>query len=226
MPLAAPVSTPPLLEGDSQTSEEFLRRWEQMPDVRRAELIDGIVFIPSPISRDHDAFRAFFAAWLSLYATATPGCYPGLDATWRMGDRQVPQPDAVLVILPEYGGQSKIAGDYYSGAPELIVEVAVSSHSRDFGAKKRLYEQMGVREYLIAVPREERLVSLALTPEGYRPQEADSDGAFRSICFPGLQLDFRALWRLDLQRMNSVLQQGLATAEHADFAAHLAAKKL
>jgi Uma2 family endonuclease len=225
MPPAAFVSSPPLLEGDSLTSEEFLRRWEEIPDLKYAELIDGIVYMPSPVSLGHQDFQLFLGAWLSFYALATPGCRPGSEGTWLMGENQVPQPDIALRILPEYGGQSRVEGLYAAGAPELIVEVAVSSWSRDFGAKKRLYERAGVREYVIAVPRTRELVGFLLTPGGFRPLETDSDGVLRCGYFPGLWLDMKALWDLDLARMNAVLQQGLATPEHADFAAQLAKHK-
>ena len=225
MPLAAPVSTPPLLEGDSLTSDEFMRRWEEMHDLKYAELIDGIVYMPSPMSRDHGRSQVFLGSWLSFYTMATPGCEACMEATWLMGERQVPQPDLTLLIPPDYGGQSEMAGPYSAGAPELIVEVAVSSYSRDFGAKRRLYERMGVREYFIAAPRDEKLVCLSLTSDDFRPIEADETGIVRSVCFPGLWLDTKALWDLDLQRMNSVLQQGLATSEHAAFAARLASQK-
>jgi Uma2 family endonuclease len=142
-----------------------------------------------------------------------------------MEKSQVPQPDLTLRILPEFGGGSGIAGKYSSGAPELIVEVALSSYSRDFGVKKRLYERMEVREYLIAVPREEKLVGLSAGPSGFQPLQPDDKGIFRSACFPGLWLDTKALWAVDLQGMNAVLQQGLATPEHAAFVAHLASQK-
>lgn len=225
MPLAVPVSTPPLIEGDSLTSSEFLRRWEEMPSVKRAELIDGIVCMPSPVSLVDGDYEIFLGAWLSFYALGTPGCRPSIEGTWLMGERQNPQPDITLRILPECGGQSQVSGQYPSGAPELIVEVAISSYARDFGAKKRLYERMGVREYLIAVPREERMVSFTLISSSFEPLEADAAGVFRSACFPGLWLDIAALWKLDLQGMNSVLQQGLATPEHGDFAAQLQSAK-
>src|SRR5438309_1135144 len=110
MPLAASVSIPPLLEGDSLTSDEFLRRWEEIPDLKRAELIDGIVYMPSPVSRGHQELECFLAGWLNFYALSTPGCRPAMEGTWLMGDRQAPQPDVTLRILPEYGGQSGVEG--------------------------------------------------------------------------------------------------------------------
>jgi Uma2 family endonuclease len=114
---------PPLLEGDSLTSEEFLWRREQIPDLKHAELIDGIVYISSPASRGHGDIQSTLNGWLNVYAMATPGCQPGLEGTWLMGPRNVPQPDTTLRILPEYGGQSAVTGLYTSGAPELVVEV-------------------------------------------------------------------------------------------------------
>jgi len=223
VPLAAPVSTPPLIEGDCLTSDEFLRRWEAMPDLWRAELIDGIVYMPSPVSRKHDGCQSFLVVWLGIYASSTPGCFPSAEATWRMGKRDTPQPDAALRILPEYGGQAGVEGDYHAGAPELIAEAAISSFAKDFAPKKRLYERMGVREYLIAVPLDEQLFAFRLSPGGYEEIALDSDGIFRSSVFPGLWLGPGALWSLDLPRMNAVLQRGLATTEHSDFIAQLAA---
>lgn len=128
------------------------------------------------------------------------------------------------MIRPEYGGQARVEGQYHAGAPELIVEVAVSSYSRDFGAKKRLYERMGVREYIVAVPRARKVTSFELTPSGYQTFEPGIDGILRSRCFPGLWLHTAALWELDFARVNTVLQQGLATTDHAEFAAQLAAR--
>jgi Uma2 family endonuclease len=177
--------------------------------------------MPSPVSLRHQEVQSFLTGWLNFYACSTPGCRPAVEGTWLMGEAQVPQPDTTLRILPEYGGQSGVEGLYPSGAPELIVEVSVSSRSRDFGAKKRLYERVRVREYLIAVPRNEELVVFSLNSGGFQPIETDADGVFRSRYFRGLWLDTKALWALDLPRMNAVLQEGLATSEHTEFVARL-----
>src|ERR1700685_2283183 len=101
MSLAAPVSPPPLLEGDCLTSGEFLRRWEAMPDLKQAELIDGIVYTPSPVGRDHGRLECLLTGWLNFYEVGTPGCMGSIEATWLMGERNVPQPDITLTIFPE-----------------------------------------------------------------------------------------------------------------------------
>ena len=226
MPMAAHTLPPPLREGDQLTSDEFMRRWEAMPDLKHAELIGGIVHMPSPVSLQHSNLHSPLNGWLNNYAAGTRGCWPGLEGTWLMGEENVPQPDITLSILPEYGGQSRVEGNYTAGAPELVIEVAASSSARDLGVKLKLYERVGVREYLIAVTGKQQFLWKELTERGYRPIEPDADGIFRSRCFPGLWLDPAALWSRDLPRLFAVLNQGLATPEHAAFVARLKESRL
>ena len=222
MPMAAHTLPPPLRQGERLTRDEFMRRWEAMPDLKHAELIDGIVYMPSPVSKPHSRFEFILAQWLGTYERSTPGCEGGMEGTWLMGNREVPQPDLAFRILPAYGGQSTEEGEYTAGSPELILEVATSSRSRDLGVKLKMYERKGVREYLIAITRQQRFLWKELTPDlGYQPLEPGADGVIRSRCFPGLWLDPNALWSRDLPRLFAVLQQGLDTPEHAAFVARL-----
>ncbi len=224
MPMAAHILPPPLRDGDRLTSDEFLRRWEAMPDLKHAELLDGIVYLPSLVTRKHSDFHGPLATWLGIYAIGTPGCRAGLEGTWLMGSRNVPQPDSTLRILPEHGGQSRDDGEYSAGAPELVLEVAASSSSRDLGVKLKLYESVGVREYLIAVTGKQQFIWKERAANAFQPLEPDADGIMRSRCFPGLWLDPAALWSRNLPRLHAALQQGLATPEHDAFVARLAAK--
>ena len=145
MSLAATSIPPALREGDRLKAKEFLRRWGAMPDLKRAELIGGIVFMSSPVSKPHGKSHLSVGAWLWIYADLTPGCEALAESTWVMGPDNVPQPDVSLRIMPEYGGQSDDAGEYASGAPELIMEVSGSSSSRDLGVKLELYQRSGVK---------------------------------------------------------------------------------
>ena len=222
MSMAAHTLLPLLRDGDRLSSGEFMRRWEAMPDLKHAELIDGIVYMASPLSSPHSRFHFIFTHWLGIYEDHTEGCEVGMEGTWLMGERDVPQPDTTLRILPGKGGQSSDEGDYTAGAPELIVEIATSSRARDLGVKLRMYERMGVQEYLVAVTSQSKLIWNVLTPGGYRSYGPDADGVIRSRCFPGLWLDTIALWSLDKARLHAVLRQGLATPEHAAFVARLA----
>ena len=225
MPMAVHLLTPPLREGDHLSPEEFLHRWDRMPDVNRAELIDGIVHMPSPVSLVHSNFQIRLGGWLICYVAATPGCDAGADGTWLMSSNNIAQPDLALRILEEFGGQSKVEGKYPVGAPELIVEISHTSSKRDTGAKLLLYERSGVREYLVVQPEQQLIVWRELVDGKYRELKADAGGFLRSRVFPGLWLDVAALWKCDFAGLAAAVQLGVATQEHQAFVLELARKK-
>ena len=126
----------PLLEpGYFLTRAEFLRRWEAMPNLKRAELIAGVVYMPSPLSLAHGASDIDVAGWLAVYKAYTPGCEALSNATWLMGEDDSPQPDTALRVLPEFGGQSRTEGPYAAGAPEFLAEICPSSVAYDLHQK-------------------------------------------------------------------------------------------
>src|SRR5262245_8661474 len=126
MPIVA-TDVPPLIAGDFLSRAEFLRRWEAMPRLKRAELIGGVVYMPSPVGTEHGHTENDVATWLGTYRAATPGCKVMNNAIWLMGEDEAPQPDLALYILPDCGGQSRMEGKYAVGAPEFLAEVCLSS---------------------------------------------------------------------------------------------------
>jgi len=214
-------SIPLLEEGQRLTRAEFLRRWDAMPDLKHAELLGGIVYMASPLSRPHALLAWHAGRWLGDYVDETPGCEGEADGTWLMPDEGTPQPDMALFILPERGGQSTVEGNYFGGAPELVVEVSVSSTARDLGIKLNLYRAAGVLEYLVVVEDPPEIRWHRLVNGRYELLEPGSDGIWKSVVFPGLWLDGAGLLALDRQRVRAALQQGLASKEHADFVTRL-----
>jgi hypothetical protein len=214
----------PLRAGQRLAVQEFLRRWEAMPEVKFAELIDGVVYMPSPLSSDHGRTELWVATWLGIYILNTPGCAAGSQSTWLMR-QSAPQPDNYLWIRAEYGGQSTIQGKYHAGAPELAAEICVTSAAYDLGVKKALYEAAGVREY-VAVLIEEKAVRWHRLVKGrYQLGRPDSRGIFRSKAFHGLWLDGSALWENTIARHVRALERGLKSAAHATFVKKLAESK-
>jgi hypothetical protein len=110
-----------------------------LPELKNAELIDGLVYVSSPVSNEHGRRDAQIITWLGVYAAATIGCSSGSNETWLMFD-SAPQPDAYLRLVPQRGGHSRLHGKYCSGAAELIVEVCLSSAPQDLGPKQALYQ--------------------------------------------------------------------------------------
>ncbi|MDQ6705455.1 MAG: Uma2 family endonuclease [Acidobacteriota bacterium] len=214
----------PLRAGELLSQEEFVRRWEALPSLKRAELIQGRVYLPSPVSNPHKWLHSLVDGWLLVYTSTTPGCRAGSDGTWLML-RDAPQPDLDLVILPDYGGQSRITGLYSVGAPELAAEVCLSSKARDLGPKLELYREAGVQEYLTVMHADSSVTWRYLAGGQYTEIAPDTAGVLRSRVFPGLWLDVPALFANDPARLLSTLQQGLCTVEHERFVGELAAHK-
>jgi Uma2 family endonuclease len=214
---------PPLIDGQRLNQAEFLRRYEATPPGFKAELIGGVVHVPSPLSRPHGRGSFGLTTWLGVYQARTPGVEGLENTTTVMDELGVPQPDVQLRILPECGGQTRNEGQYVAGAPELVVEVAKSSRTIDLGTKRADYQRVGVKEYVVVTLDPDEVhwhVRRGKTLVRVRPGR---DGLYRSKVFPGLWLDPAALLRKDLTGVLAALDRGLATPEHAEFVARLAA---
>lgn len=219
---AAAEHVPRLQAGDRLTRAEFERRFEAMPDVNKAELIEGVVYMPSPVSgRDHAAPHSNLITWLGVYQSQTPGVQAYDNATLRLDVDNEPQPDAFLRIHSEYGGQSRMVSGYVEGAPELVAEVAASSASYDLHDKLNAYRRNGVCEYVVWRVWD-RAVDWFVFREGrYERLPLTESGLYQSEVFPGLWLDPEALIQGDLEKVLQVLQEGLASTPHAEFVSRL-----
>lgn len=217
---------PPLENGDQMDAAEFERRWDAMPELKKAELINGVVYMPSPVSfENHGEPHAHVLAWLGHYCAATPGVRFGDNSSAFLDESNVPQPDAHLMIDPRAGGQARTEKGYLHGAPELVVEVSASRTSIDVNQKLNLYRQHGVREYVVWRVLEDSLDWFKLERGEYRLCNPDKEWIFRSSILPGLWLDARALLSGDLKRVFAILDGGLATAEHQQFVQRLTEKR-
>jgi Uma2 family endonuclease len=212
----------PLESGDNLGAVEFLRRYEAMPDVRKAELIEGTVYMPSPVRLIHGAPDTLIQTWLGTYSARTPGTQAAANVTVRLDSENVPQPDALLRILAECGGQTRVdPAGYLFGPPELIVEVAASSVAIDLHDKRRAYRRAGVREYLVWRTLDRQFDWFLLDQDEYRSNAPDSQGVLRSRHFPGLALAVEALVDHDSAKVLDVLQTNLQDPSHAAFVAEL-----
>jgi hypothetical protein len=215
---------PPLENGDRLTLTEFERRYAAMPANVRAELVEGVVFMSSPVRfNTHGEQHAEILHWVMLYRDGTSGVRCGDNVTIRLDVDNEPQPDVCLLIDPACGGKARVDQDgYISGAPEFVAEVAASGVSIDLGPKLNAYRRNGVNEYLVWRVQDAAIDWFILLEGQFDRLPPDADGVTRSVVFPGLWLDAAALLAGDLARVHAVLREGLASPAHAAFAARLA----
>lgn len=222
-PDATMAETPALESGDRLAREEFERRYHAMPEVKKAELIRGVVYMGLPVRfGQHGQPHARLLTWLGMYTAFTTGVGLGDNVTVRLEVDTEPQPDALLRIEPEAGGNSRIsADDYIEGAPELVAEIASSTASYDLHDKMAAYCRAGVQEYLVWRVYDEQIDWFTLRDGAYSRLTPDESGVIASRVFPGLRLTVVALLAGDMEPVVEELQKGLQTAEHAAFAARL-----
>lgn len=191
---------PPALEsGDVMTRAEFERRYWLRPDLKKAELVEGVVHVTSPLRSPHSTATVLVVTWLGHYMAQHPNVEAGDSGQVRLDLDNEFQPDAFLRFRDDAGGQSRIDEDkFVAGAPELVVEVAHSSVSRDLHAKKRVYQRTGVREYIVWRIEDAAIDWFALVDGAFTAREPDADGVIESAVFTGLRLEVGAMLRGDL----------------------------
>jgi hypothetical protein len=215
---------PELHNGDRLDQAEFHRRYSAMPEHVKAELIDGVVYTASPVHRGHGTYHPQLSWVLTSYAAGTPGVEVADNMTAVLGKKREPQPDLLLRVLTEFGGQSDYdAEQCLHGAPELVAEVAHSSVSIDQNEKKDDYIRAGVQEYIVLCVEERELFWFNFPLR--RQIRPERGGIWKSRVFPGLWINGPALIRRDTLGLSKTIQHGLASPEHAAFVRKLQRRK-
>ncbi len=193
---------PVLLEsGDHLTREEFHRRYCERPDIRKAELIGGVVYVASPTRYGvHGEQRWLVAQWLSGYTLERENVRGAFDVCVYLTPDSEVQPDAMLFLVPAPPGGASVRPDQYiEGAPQLVVEIAASSASYDLHGKLKAYEQAGVQNYVVWRVYDDAIDWFQLYEDKYRRIEPDDRGVIESVAFPGLRLHVAKLLAGDIR---------------------------
>jgi Uma2 family endonuclease len=213
---------PPLESGDHLSRAEFERRYRAHPEIKKAELVEGVVYVSSPVSFQHAEPHARVITWLGVYQSGAPGIRMADNATLLLDLDNEVQPDAMLWLDEMSGGKIHLTEQgYLAGPPELVVEVAASSAASDLYKKRGVYRRNGVQEYLVLLAYEKETIWYGLWEGEYRPFSPDDNGILQSRVFPGLHFHSDHFWAGDLVGLLDTLKQGLATEEHATFVARL-----
>jgi Uma2 family endonuclease len=196
----------PVLEsGDHLTRAEFHRRYCDRPDIKKAELVEGVVYVASPVSHRHSRPHAIVINWLGAYWERHPELHLNDNTTVLLDSDNEVQPDACL--WREEPGGPRLNEEYYiEGAPQLVVEVAASSASYDLHEKLRVYRRNGVPEYIVWRVLDEQLDWFRLQDGEYVKIAPDADGIIESAVFPGLRLAVSKLLAGDLAGVRAALE--------------------
>jgi Putative restriction endonuclease len=212
---------PGLENGDHLSRDDFERRYQADKKLTKADLVDGEVFVPSPSrGRRHSKPRMHMIGWLGNYGAWTPGVEGGANGSVRLDNKSEVQPTALLLIVPECGGQADIdEDDFVAGAPELMVEVTTSGVSYELHVKLKAYQRNGVKEYVVWRVEDQAIDWFVLRGNVFVPLPAT--GVYQSTVFPGLWLDSNAMIAGDLTKVFRVLEHGRCQPEHASFVKQL-----
>jgi Uma2 family endonuclease len=204
---ATTMLIPELENGDRLSRDEFERRYEAMPSGVRAELIEGVVYLTYSVKFEEHARPHFDLVWfLGTYSFATPGVQGANNSTVRLDLDNEPQPDILLFIEPDRGGQLHPDTDrYIEGAPEFIAEIAAGSVSIELHAKLNAYRRNGVREYVVWRVLDRAIDWFVLRGGSFDRLSPGADGVYRSEILPGLWLDTAAILRGDWQAASKVI---------------------
>jgi len=181
--------------GDRLTRDEFHQRYCTRTDIKKAELIQGVVYVASPLrTAQHGIPHATVIGWLFAYVSPHAGLRVSDNATVFLGPDSEVQPDACLIATPTRGGNARLTDDgYITGAPELVVEIAASSASYDLHDKLEAYREAGVPEYIVWRTVDQAFDWFELHDGIYVRREPDAKGVIESRLFPGLRLNVTKL---------------------------------
>ena len=202
----------PLLPPGARLSRsEFHSRYERTAPGFHAELIGGVIYPRDPghgtIRHGRTAFLV--SGWAVQYERRTPGTQGCVRPTVLLGPEAEPEPDFIMrKRTPELDAAE---GEWVTGGPELVAEIADHTLARDLGPKLRDYQANGVIEYLVVDVRD-RAVRWFVRDEDdlYVDLAPDADGLLKGRVFPGLWLDPAALFAENLADLEAAVVKGVA----------------
>lgn len=144
--------------GVKRQGEYTLEDYYAIPDERRVELIDGVIYDMAAPTSVHQILSGKIFNKLDEYVSNKKGtCIPiisPIDVQLDCDDKTMVQPDVVVIC-----DRSKIIVRCIYGAPDFVVEIQSSSTAKkDAIIKLRKYKAAGVREYWMVDPDKKKIV--------------------------------------------------------------------
>lgn len=130
-----------------------LEQYETLPENRRAEVFDGVIYDMASPSQIHQTLSMELSNTLYNYLKSKKGSCLVFSAPFdvKLSDNPltIVQPDIMIIC-----DKNKLDGKRCNGAPDFIIEiVSPANPSDDYIRKLYYYKNARVREYWIVDPR-------------------------------------------------------------------------
>lgn len=170
------------------------------PDDERWEIIDGVPYMQSAPSWQHQSISRELLRQFSNYLLGKPcevfaSPFDVILADAEAGDEDVTnvyQPDLAVIC-----DKSQLKGTGYFGIPNLVIEILSPSTAKaDRLLKFNMYEKFGVKEYWIVEP-EVKLVSVFILQDNKRygrPELYTEISKVKVTIFPDLLIDLNTVF--------------------------------
>ncbi|MCI0457669.1 MAG: Uma2 family endonuclease [Gemmataceae bacterium] len=165
---------------------------ELVDEDTKAELLDGVMIVHSPASRQHDRATAFVRGLMDFYAEETElGEVSGSDSIVHLATCRKFAPDGYFVQTDRLPEEEE---PEFEGAPDLVLET-LSPSNRDFDLtdKRDAYREAGVREIWFVDPQNQQIIIDRKRGKRYR-EEVITQGRAISVVLKGFWIDVGWLW--------------------------------
>lgn len=188
------VSEPQISYGVKQQGEYTLEDYYQIPEERRVELIDGVLYDMASPTSFHQLIAGLIHTKLLTHVLDKKGeCLPiisPIDVQLDCDDRTMVQPDVVIVC-----DRDKIIDRCVYGAPDFVIEVlSKSSSRRDSVIKLNKYMAAGVREYWLIDPDRRKVLVYRFQKEEFPVIYGFDSQVPVGIWEDGFAIDFREVY--------------------------------
>lgn len=150
---------------EKKQGEYTVEDYMKIPDERRVELIDGVIYDMASPSVPHQLIAGeLYFQMKSFIREKKKDCVPFIapfDVQLDCDNKTMVEPDVLVVCHTERLNRKRLFG-----APDFAAEVlSPSTRKRDMSLKRNKYEAAGVREYWLVDPEKDRVISYVFGEE-------------------------------------------------------------
>ncbi len=160
-----------------------------LPDERRVELIDGVIYdMASPGVAHQEVLGSLYRSIADYIDSKGGKCKIIFDLDTKLDTAKdtIVRPDLSIICEPD-----KLTKKRCEGSPDWIIEIVSPSNSRnDYLRKLDLYQRVGVKEYWIVDPMKKRVIVYSLEKDAFEMTPYTFRDKIRAGIYDDLTIDF------------------------------------